>query len=400
VCGGSGGPGSAVGLDVGAGGALGVVVGALLGSLCSFAASWLPASRSALVPRVVPPHAKAPAPTSTRAQEYLIIKASYPSSSVTASAREAATHSCDQGSHDRPVPRGASFTCDASSPGASPATNPDGKTGINLHIIDGGPIASRDQIADIVGPSFGDWTQVDTIKGKYFPARWAKYAHYMLVGYQYDGTSSSGISRGIPAHDFLVTLGLWFPTYGTQLQQAGTLLHELGHNLGLQHGGDDSQNYKPNYLSVMSYRYQVDGLFRDGKDGVVDYSRLQLAPVDESRLLEATGMLPTGSTTTADTARYGAKFCSGLVKGSVKGPLDFNADGAFATRAVAVDLDCDSFVGGTFGATWNDWVNLTYAGSEFGGGIIGPGSASASSRRPAAPQIVAPDKMEKELDHP
>lgn len=194
---------------------------------------------------------------------------------------------------------------------SAPNTNPDGTTGINFHIIDGGPIASADQISNIVGPSFGDWSQVDTIKAKYFPARWAKYAHYMLIGYQYDGGSSSGISRGIPAHDYLVTLGLWFPTYGTQLQQAGTILHELGHNLGLQHGGPDSQNYKPNYLSVMSYRYQVDGLFRDGVDGVVDYSRLQLAAVNESSLLESAGMPPTGATTTTETARYRAKFCPG-----------------------------------------------------------------------------------------
>ncbi len=30
-------------------------------------------------------------------------------------------------------------------------------------------------------------------------------------------------------------------------------MHELGHNLGLRHGGMDDLNCKPNYLSVMNY---------------------------------------------------------------------------------------------------------------------------------------------------
>ena len=40
---------------------------------------------------------------------------------------------------------------------------------------------------------------------------------------------------------------------------SSTLLHELGHTLGLWHGGDEVQNYKPNYLSSMNYLY-VSGL--------------------------------------------------------------------------------------------------------------------------------------------
>ncbi len=38
---------------------------------------------------------------------------------------------------------------------------------------------------------------------------------------------------------------------------AGTIMHELGHTLGLRHGGTDDVNYKPNYLSVMNYAYQA-----------------------------------------------------------------------------------------------------------------------------------------------
>ena len=56
--------------------------------------------------------------------------------------------------------------------------------------------------------------------------------------------------RGIGASDFIVSLGSFENMVGTALQQSGTLMHELGHNLSLRHGGGDDTNYKPNYLSV------------------------------------------------------------------------------------------------------------------------------------------------------
>ena len=41
---------------------------------------------------------------------------------------------------------------------------------------------------------------------------------------------------------------------------AATIMHELGHNLGLKHGGDVDVNYKPNYVSTMNYLYSLEGL--------------------------------------------------------------------------------------------------------------------------------------------
>ena len=44
---------------------------------------------------------------------------------------------------------------------------------------------------------------------------------------------------------------------GSADQQEGTFMHEFGHNLGLQHGGNDGTNCKPNYFSVQSYLFQM-----------------------------------------------------------------------------------------------------------------------------------------------
>ncbi|WP_211464241.1 zinc metalloprotease [Collimonas silvisoli] len=76
---------------------------------------------------------------------------------------------------------------------------------------------------------------------------------------------SSGIAE-LPGNKFLMTLGSWGfasnPLSQTILvnYQAGTIMHEFGHTLGLRHGGFENQNYKPNYFSTMNYMYQLNGL--------------------------------------------------------------------------------------------------------------------------------------------
>ena len=52
---------------------------------------------------------------------------------------------------------------------------------------------------------------------------------------------------------------------------AGTLMHELGHNLNLDHGGSVPDNCKPNYISVMNYNLQF-GIPRLNGGVILDYS--------------------------------------------------------------------------------------------------------------------------------
>jgi len=142
-----------------------------------------------------------------------------------------------------------------------------------------------------------------------------------------DFTTPKSMSGGgdLPGGDFMVTLGFWDNFVGTDFFQASTTMHELGHNLDRWHGADPAQfsevgsspnvlavvsfepNCKPNYLSVMSYLFQLHGL-RDN-DGVphLDYSSVAGSPIGETSLVD--GYVPPGP--------YSTSWFAPLVEGSL-----------------------------------------------------------------------------------
>ncbi|GGK96280.1 hypothetical protein Sme01_31770 [Sphaerisporangium melleum] len=84
---------------------------------------------------------------------------------------------------------------------------------------------------------------------------------YNLWGFTHDGSTSGGVCcLGPDDNGFLVTLGAWDAAKRTPRAQAAAFAHELGHALGLRHGGGDRANFKPNHLSVMNYRYAATGI--------------------------------------------------------------------------------------------------------------------------------------------
>ena len=105
--------------------------------------------------------------------------------------------------------------------------------------------------------------------------------------------STSGVSD-LLGGDLLITLGLWDNSTGTDFMQASTLMHELGHNLALRHGGAPYEpNCKPNYQSIMSYLYQIRGLLDTSGQPHVDYSGqvlTQQVGLDENSLDERAGL--------------------------------------------------------------------------------------------------------------
>src|SRR5262249_4202145 len=113
----------------------------------------------------------------------------------------------------------------------------------------------------------------EALKDQYFPPsnprRW--FCHYGMFVHKttgnWGGRGEGG--NGIAGNDFYVSLGgACDPPcgdidgdgtddtfVGTVAQQATSFMHELGHNLGLGHGGGDDINSKPNYQSVMNYDF-------------------------------------------------------------------------------------------------------------------------------------------------
>lgn len=109
-------------------------------------------------------------------------------------------------------------------------------------------------------------------KAQYLDLSKQQIFHYCVFANRQNGSTSTGRGER-PGNDFIITLGgVNFTNnsggYFTQAdlgnylinEQASTLMHEFGHNLGLQHGGNDDRNYKPNYLSNMNYLYSSYGL--------------------------------------------------------------------------------------------------------------------------------------------
>lgn len=123
--------------------------------------------------------------------------------------------------------------------------------------------------------------------------------------------------------------------YKTQLN---VFFHELGHTLGLGHGGHEYTNYKPNYISTMNYLYIYTSLPEMGNpsegyyyyrnsgcdltgltSGVLDYdfsSGLNVA-IDENNIDESAGL--SGST-------WVDFDCNGVVNSGYS--MDLNSDGA------------------------------------------------------------------------
>jgi hypothetical protein len=189
-------------------------------------------------------------------------------------------------------------------------------------------------------PVLGFGTQFDTIRTNNFTPGRELYFKYSLWVHDINTVGSSGgcCSQGA----FIVSLGRKAGGTGTVREQSGTFMHELGHQIGLKHGGIDDILYKPNYLSVMNYRYQMLGLLDDvTRAWEIDYSRSELDSLNETALDETVGI--NGGTLWT----HWMDLSWSLVGGPGNGPLDWtgdDADGNGTTdddTGVTVDINGD-----------------------------------------------------------
>mgnify|MGYP005848548409 FL=1 len=163
----------------------------------------------------------------------------------------------------------------------------------------GGNILPEQQFVDFNGN--GGANDFYTVKGANFNAARAQVFHYATFIHSLNAGQPTTSGRAeIFGNDLMVSLGQgWTPggvspitglnVRGSVVEHAGTFMHELGHNLNLRHGGADIIRYKPNYLSVMNYDHQT-GIVGLTRNGGLDYSPRALPPpggeLDENNLDE------------------------------------------------------------------------------------------------------------------
>ena len=71
-------------------------------------------------------------------------------------------------------------------------------------------------------------------KAANFAANRRGYFHYVLMPHRYDTNSDSSGQAEIAGDDLVVSLYC----FGYDANVANTIMHEVGHNLGLHHGGN------------------------------------------------------------------------------------------------------------------------------------------------------------------
>ena len=319
----------------------------------------------------------------------------------------------------------------------APVMNLDGTTGINLHIDCGptcytgtGSISGTQSLAvslpetnDFDPTPFNtrtgafDWTLFDTLSANFTGTGRAYAFHHVIFGHeQHPGYASSGISRNADkaafyngASDLIVTLGdVKDNPQGTVSQQAGTLMHELGHNLGLAHGGQDFLNYKPNYISIMNYAFQFFGIITDGHGGLLDYSENALPDMDETQLNEQLGVNANVSSYPAvgplpSIDRVGTSyFCTGEndsnasihrvsnLNGRINWDclVDKSQDPPLATYQLSVPAQLTGDPVYYILSSFKDWPNLKF----LGGALSGNGLGNPPPASTATPDELTTDK--------
>jgi len=271
----------------------------------------------------------------------------------------------------------------------APVSNPDGTTGITLHVqiddqlttdgtVTGPPLHTTNTalVPCTPLPAAGD-ANYDTLKAAWFGTAAERAApnaaqrlstkryayHYALFVHNQTGGTSSGCAE-ILGNDLMVSLGSFGQVpvgghnVGTTDQQGGTFMHELGHNLSLRHGGFENVNCKPNYTSRMNYAYQFSSPVNPFP---LDYSRQTLLTLNELSLAESAGIGGyTGNIAFGPPVPSPTLLKPRVTSGA--GAINWNLNGT-TDAGVVRDLNklgiagCGDSPGETL-AGFNDWQNI------------------------------------------
>src|SRR5262249_12714814 len=305
-------------------------------------------------------------------------------------------------------------------PVANPASSPL-TTGIRLHVLideqlttTAGTPLHTDRIALFPcspAAAAGD-SDFDDLKSRFFGTSTERQSaraldakrfayHYAIFAHNQSGTNntSSGCAE-VFGNDFLVTLGSFPPAVtghtggvGSSDNHSGTLMHELGHNLGLRHGGIDNVNCKPNYPSVMSYSRQFSSPIT-GRP--LDYSRALLGvPIVTQSGTTVIGLNEANLSESAGVGVFAGQIAFGppvgipLARATVFpslpgaiGAVNWNRNASSTDTAVTTDINALTSVGCPTSLPanpeilegFNDWANIQFnfrASVDFAAGAHG-----------------------------
>ncbi|MFC7419526.1 hypothetical protein ACFQNF_06500 [Iodobacter arcticus] len=232
--------------------------------------------------------------------------------------------------------------------------------------------------------------------------------HYLMMAnsQKEDGTVGSSGYAELIGNDIIVTLGDWGLNTSSTNEinklinfQAATIMHELGHNLGLDHGGNEGANNKPNYYSVMNYLYQLTGLGSSAQSasaidryffakqanglGWNSLCKLDAGPCSRDFRIDYSD----GSGSRLDENNLSESAMIG--RGSFGAYADWNLDQQFNRSSYALDLNDDS--NKAYLHDYNDWGNLTLAFAR-----VASGNSGASMKRSASVAAINPILNDKQ----
>jgi hypothetical protein len=236
-------------------------------------------------------------------------------------------------------------------------SNPDNIKGINLHVLldEDAPWKETTSFTEyyaLKNTYFGtedERLNVNAIQAKKMTYRYCLFANKLSI----NGVNPRcpGVAEGIVCDDFILAFGA-LQDGGSRGDQAAIFMHELGHALGLNHGGNTSVNYKPNYLSIMNYAFQYNILLPSRP---LDYSYGKCIDLNESSLDEIRGIGQAKATVWKGPNNTIYRHTKGI-------EIDWEFNGWIDNRSVKMNVnnhDGSSPPNETY-SDFNDWANLVY----------------------------------------
>ena len=278
----------------------------------------------------------------------------------------------------------------------APVENPDGSTGIHLHIQqDESGLPLPESVS--IGGNFPEGFEA------------TKAAHFGTVAERADSNSAAILDAKSQVFRYCVLYdGITFPGGGGYVglaeisgndfvvdladrdfhdgfrdidDQASTFMHELGHTLGLRHGGvadvidaggPRSHQGKPNYPSIMNYAL-THPMRWSSRFWRLDYSREELGTLHEDSLDESAGIPSAQYRGYSMPYGVGSDLVRTFKLVRLNGTrVDFDGDGTVSGSSEPVSADLNFLppqarISGTTVASpgdvmhgHNDWANLVY----------------------------------------